>query len=120
MLTYNLSSFYSIPRFKQRFSIIVSPINNIIATLDAAKVANTVLFVASATNMVDETIREEILDAWGNKVIVSCLGQGLPNTIVAVTNVNKLSSKVRFYINNSLLYYFYNKIIFIKLIFFVW
>lgn len=100
MLTYNLSSFYSIPKFKQRFSIIVSPIDNIVATLDAAKVANTVLFVASAINMTDETIREEILDAWGNKVIVSCLGQGLPNTIVAVTNVNKLPSKVRFYINN--------------------
>ncbi|XP_046833169.1 pre-rRNA-processing protein TSR1 homolog [Vespa crabro] len=83
----------SIPRFKQRFSIIVPPIGNIIATLDAAKVANTVLFVVSATNMADGTIREEILDAWGNEIIVSCLGQGLPTTIVAVTNVDKLPFK---------------------------
>ncbi|KAL2720052.1 pre-rRNA-processing protein TSR1 [Vespula squamosa] len=85
----------SIPKFKQRFSIIVPPIGNIFATLDAAKVANTVLFVASAINIVDKIIREEILDAWGNEVMVSCLGQGLPTTIVAVTNLDKLPSKKR-------------------------
>lgn len=86
--------------------------------MDAVKVANTVLFVASAIDIANEIVKEEILDAWGNEVMVSCLGQGLPTTIVAVTNLDKLPSKVRFYLNKPLLYYFCNRIIIIKFIFF--
>ena len=32
------------------FSIVVAPVGNLFATLDIAKIATTVLFVASATN----------------------------------------------------------------------
>ncbi|XP_015176986.1 PREDICTED: pre-rRNA-processing protein TSR1 homolog isoform X2 [Polistes dominula] len=80
---------------KQRFSIIVPPIGNVFGTLDAAKVANTVLFVTSATNTVDGTVREEIIDDWGNEILKSCLLQGLPTSIVAATNVDKLPFKKR-------------------------
>ncbi|KAK2575866.1 hypothetical protein KPH14_007238 [Odynerus spinipes] len=85
----------SIPRFKQRFSIIVPPVGNVFATLDAAKIANTVLFATSATHTVDNTIREEVIDAWGNEIITSCLAQGLPTTIVTLTNLEKIPLKKR-------------------------
>jgi hypothetical protein len=58
------------------------------ATLDAVKVANTVIFVTSATK------EKEIIDDWGREVIVSCCAQGLPTSIVAVHNIQKLHIKV--------------------------
>jgi len=58
------------------------------ATLDAVKVANTVIFVTSATK------GKEIVDDWGKEIIMSCLAQGLPTTIVAVHNIQKLHIKV--------------------------
>ncbi|XP_043497043.1 pre-rRNA-processing protein TSR1 homolog isoform X1 [Polistes fuscatus] len=85
----------NIPRMmKQRFSIIVPPINDFFGILDAAKVANTVLFVTSATNKLG-TVTEEIIDTFGNEILYACLLQGLPTSIVAATNVDKLSSKIR-------------------------
>lgn len=88
-------SHISIPKFKQRFSIIVPPVGNVFATLDAAKIANTVLFATSATHAADDTIREEVIDTWGNEIITSCLAQGLPTTIVALTNLEKIPLKKR-------------------------
>ncbi|KAI4478605.1 hypothetical protein M0802_014454 [Mischocyttarus mexicanus] len=85
----------SISKMKQRYSLIIPPIGNVFATLDAAKVANTVLFVTSATNAVDGTIKEEILDDWGNEILKCCLLQGLPTSIIAATNVDKLPVKKR-------------------------
>jgi len=58
------------------------------ATLDAVKVANTVIFVTSATK------EKEIIDDWGREVVMSCCAQGLPTTIVAVHNIQKLHIKV--------------------------
>lgn len=77
---------------KQRFSIIVPPIGDVLATLDAAKVANTILFVTSVTCQTNSD--REIIDDWGKKIIVSCLAQGLPTTIFAVHNIQKLHIKV--------------------------
>ncbi|XP_032663678.1 pre-rRNA-processing protein TSR1 homolog [Odontomachus brunneus] len=81
-------------KFKQRFSIIVPPMGNVLATLDAAKVANTILFVTSVTSETNDTKREAI-DDWGKEIIISCLAQGLPATIFAVHNIKKLHIKKR-------------------------
>lgn len=61
--------------------------------MDAAKVANTILFVTSVTNEINDTKREAI-DDWGKEIIISCLAQGLPATIFAVHNIKKLHVKV--------------------------
>jgi len=39
-------------------------------------------------------IEQEIIDDWGKEIIVSCLAQGLPSTMVAVHNIGKLHIKV--------------------------
>ncbi|XP_014601406.1 PREDICTED: pre-rRNA-processing protein TSR1 homolog isoform X2 [Polistes canadensis] len=84
----------NIPRMKQRFSIIIPPINDFYGILDAVKVANTVLFVTSAINTFNGTVTEEIIDKFGNEILYACLLQGLPTSIVAAINVDKLPSKI--------------------------
>ncbi|KAM0733978.1 Pre-rRNA-processing protein TSR1-like protein [Formica fusca] len=84
-----------VPRMKQRFSIIVPPIGNVLATLDAAKVANTILFITSVACQTNGDTEREIVDKWGKKIIVSCLAQGLPTTIFAVHNIQRLHIKKR-------------------------
>lgn len=66
---------------------------DILATLDAAKVATTILFVTSASQT-NDGMQREIIDVWGKQIIVSCLAQGLPSTIVTVHNIQKLHVKV--------------------------
>ncbi|XP_076236064.1 tsr1 ribosome assembly factor isoform X1 [Calliopsis andreniformis] len=85
----------SVPRFKQRFSIIVPPVGNIFATLDAAKVATTVLFIVSAVNQCSNSPKHNILDQWGEEVITSCVAQGLSIPVVALTNLENLHLKKR-------------------------
>lgn len=67
---------------------------NVLATLDAAKVATTILFVTSVANQTNDGTQKEIIDDWGKEIIVSCLAQGLPSTIVAVHNIQRLHIKV--------------------------
>lgn len=83
---------------KQRFSIIVPPIGNVLATLDAAKAANTILFITSVTCQTNSDTDKEIIDDWGTNIIVSCLAQGLPTTIFAVHNIQRLHIKVSKYL----------------------
>ncbi|XP_033355343.1 pre-rRNA-processing protein TSR1 homolog [Bombus vosnesenskii] len=85
----------SVPRFKQRFSIVVPPVGNLFATLDIAKIATTVLFVASATNKSDNSPRSEVLDDWGTEIIMPCVAQGLTTPLIALTNVESLHIKKR-------------------------
>lgn len=84
----------SIPRFKQRFAIIIPPVGDIFSTLDAAKVADTVLFLISAKSNVEGETAEEIIDTWGENIILSARAQGLPTTIVALTDLDNLPQKV--------------------------
>ncbi|XP_011155361.1 pre-rRNA-processing protein TSR1 homolog [Solenopsis invicta] len=85
----------SIPRLKQRFSIIVPPIGDVLATLDAARVATTILFVTCVTSEANDRTQRNVIDAWGKEIIASCLAQGLPSTIVAVHNIQILHIKKR-------------------------
>lgn len=87
---------------KQRFSIITPPIGNVLATLDAAKVATTILFVISAVNQVNDDTERQVIDDWGKEILMSCLAQGLPSTIVAVNNIQKLHIKVSSNCSSSL------------------
>lgn len=75
---------------------------DILATLDAAKVATTILFVTSVASRTKDSVQREIIDDWGERVIVSCLAQGLPSTIVTVHNIQRLHIKVSSCVFNTL------------------
>lgn len=72
----------------------VPPVGNLFATLDIAKIATTVLFVASATNKSDNSPRFEVFDDWGKEIIMPCVAQGLTTPLIALTNVENLHIKV--------------------------
>ncbi|KAJ8680319.1 hypothetical protein QAD02_016106 [Eretmocerus hayati] len=91
----SVATHISIPRFKQRFSIVVPPVGDIFATLDFAKVANTILFVTSAVNEIDKSQNTEIIDSWGSEIIHAVISQGLATPIVAVTDLESLPMKKR-------------------------
>jgi pre-rRNA-processing protein TSR1 len=57
------------------------------STLDALKVADTVLFLVSAC-------QQNGIDAVGEDVLTSSLAQGLPSTVVAVMDLESLPPKV--------------------------
>ncbi|KDR22360.1 pre-rRNA-processing protein TSR1 homolog [Zootermopsis nevadensis] len=78
----------SIPRFKQRFSVMVPLHGDLYSILDALKVADTVLFLVSAC-------QQHGVDAVGEKILTSSLAQGLPSTIVAVMDLDSLPPKKR-------------------------
>ena len=88
------NSLNSIPRFKQRFSIIIPPVGDMLSTLDAAKVADTVLFLIAAKSKIEGEATEEIIDTWGENIILAARSQGLPTTIVALTNLDNIPQKV--------------------------
>lgn len=64
---------HSIPRFKQRFSFIVPPIDNELAILDTLKICDTALFLISAAGGID--FGAEPVDDWGNKTIMTAFAQ---------------------------------------------
>lgn len=64
------------------------------AVLDAAKVANTILFVSSAINEAEKSARTDVIDSWGEEIMPALISQGLPTTIFALTDVEALPIKV--------------------------
>ncbi|XP_071581477.1 uncharacterized protein [Temnothorax nylanderi] len=83
-----------VPRLKQRFSIIVPLMGDVLATLDAAKVATTILFVTSVASQANDGTQRDIIGDWDKEIIMSCLTQGLPSTIIAVHNIQRLHIKI--------------------------
>jgi len=71
-------------RFKQRFSFVIPPVNDLYAILDSVKVSDTVLFVWPG----DEELEEP-----ANLVLSSILSQGLPTPVHAIIGTEELSSK---------------------------
>lgn len=90
-----LTFLLSVPKLKQRFSFIVPPAGNVLATLDAAKVSSTILFVASATEGSDSSPRRCIIDDQGKYILNQCFAQGLPTSLVALINLDNIPIKVR-------------------------
>ncbi|KAK9752782.1 Importin beta binding domain [Popillia japonica] len=82
-----------IPKFKQRFAIVIPPINDEFAILDTMKVANTVLFMASAENGINS--ESEVIENWGTKLLLTSFSQGLPTPIIAVADLDNIPVKKR-------------------------
>lgn len=76
----------SVPRFKQRFAFIVPQTGNIHATMDAVKVANTLMFLYSA---------EEGMDEEGELLLTVLLAHGLPSTVHVIQGLSKVPAKKR-------------------------
>ncbi|XP_066992121.2 pre-rRNA-processing protein TSR1 homolog [Anabrus simplex] len=78
----------SLPRFKQRFSLVVPAVGDLYSVLDALKVADTVLFVVSA-------VSQSELDPAGEVLLTAAMAQGLPSTVVALTHLDSIHPKKR-------------------------
>lgn len=78
------------PRFKQKFSFVCPPIDNELSVLDALKVADTALFVISAS-----VGSEDVIDSWGQKILMSSFSQGLPTPVVVITDLDVIAQKKR-------------------------
>ncbi|XP_049809647.1 pre-rRNA-processing protein TSR1 homolog [Schistocerca nitens] len=76
----------SIPRLKQRFTIVCPRHGDLYGVLDALKVSDTVLFLLSA----DEA---EGLDTTGEVLLTAAMAQGLPTPVVAVTHLDNVPIK---------------------------
>lgn len=66
-------SFLSMPRFKQRFSLVCPPVDNHFAILDTLKVSDSVLFLTSA--VAGKEYGAETIDNWGTNMLQECFGQ---------------------------------------------
>lgn len=77
----------SLPVFKQRYAFICPEVDNEFETLDALKVADSVLFLVSAL--------DSPIDEWGEKILAAAIGQGMPSPIVAAMDIESLNPKKR-------------------------
>nr|CAH7717750.1 unnamed protein product [Callosobruchus chinensis] len=83
----------SIPRFKQRFAFIAPPAGNDFASLDTLKIADTVVFLVSAAKGLEEN--EDLIDRWGNNILLSSFAQGLPTPVVIISDLESIPPKKR-------------------------
>lgn len=77
----------SVPRFKQRFSFIEVTPGDVYATLDALKVADTVLFLETARHW------EEGLYPEAELLLTTSMAQGLPTPVVAIMDLETVPKK---------------------------
>lgn len=66
-------SFHSIPRFKQKFSLVIPPLDNELNILDTLKVSDTVVFLVSGAAGIE--FGAELIDEWGNNILLSAFAQ---------------------------------------------
>ncbi|VEN52810.1 unnamed protein product, partial [Callosobruchus maculatus] len=83
----------SIPRFKQRFAFIAPPAGNDFGILDTLKIADTVVFLISAAKGLEEN--EDLIDRWGNNILLSSFAQGLPTPVVIISDLESIAPKKR-------------------------
>ena len=72
----------SVPRFKQRFGFLTPPHGNLYALLDAAKVADSMVFLVSP---------ESGLDTYGDHCLSCIFAQGPPAPVLAIQVCVQLS-----------------------------
>jgi len=83
--------FYRIDQFKQGFTFIRPDCSSILGLLDTLKVVDTILFMISADRGFDRDV----------DLLMTCiLAQGLPSTVVAITDLDKIPLKVGLVINS--------------------
>ncbi|ELU03121.1 hypothetical protein CAPTEDRAFT_173748 [Capitella teleta] len=78
------ATYISVPRFKQRFGFLVPPYGDLYAMLDAAKVADSILFLLSPSDAIDK---------YGEHCLSCLYAQGLPSSIVALQGLKKFPAK---------------------------
>ena len=86
----NLNYFYfsRIPRFRQRFSFVSTEAGNLYGAMYIAKVADTVIFLVSATEFTDDE---------GEYLLTSISAQCLPAAVtVACVSRSKIEKKISF------------------------
>lgn len=80
--------FFRIEQFKQAFTFIRPDCSSVLGLLDTLKVIDTILFIVSADGGFDHDV----------DLLMTCiLAQGLPSTVVAITNLDKIPLKVCYY-----------------------
>lgn len=95
VLSYKLrftTCYFSTPRFKQKFSFITPTIDNELAVLDALKLCDAVVFLLSTSGGVYE---DNLIDKWGQNILLSSFSQGLPTPVVVVTDLESVAQKKR-------------------------
>lgn len=86
---------YRVPRFKQRFTFVLADTSRIYHTLDLLKVADAVIFLTSVNGLSEN----------GDIVMTCVMSQGLPNTVLAVTDLQTAPLKVCTFIMILLVFY---------------
>jgi len=66
---------FTVPRFKQRITVVVPDFNSIQSVLDVCKVCDSVVFLMSATSDTEE---------WGDTLLSAVLAQGLSSDPIFV------------------------------------
>lgn len=61
--------------------------------MDAAKVADTILFLTSVESESNE-LTSKAIDDWGEEILLASIAQGLPSSIVAIADLESLHPKV--------------------------
>ncbi|CAG9814514.1 unnamed protein product [Phaedon cochleariae] len=84
---------FSMPRFKQKFAFVMPTLDKDFAVLDALKVADTILFLISASSGHEDN--DLVIDKWGESIITSSFAQGLPTPIIALTDLESIALKKR-------------------------
>lgn len=64
---------FSIPRFKQRYSLVIPSLDNELAIMDTLKLSDTVLFLISAAAGIE--FGSELIDEWGNGILTAAFAQ---------------------------------------------
>ncbi|XP_012255079.2 pre-rRNA-processing protein TSR1 homolog isoform X2 [Athalia rosae] len=81
------------PRFKQRFSFIFPSLGDTFANLDAAKIADSILFLVPAIRKSTSGSTDAPIDNWGEEIMTAMIAQGLPSVVVAVMDLETIHPK---------------------------
>ena len=75
----------TVPRFKQRFSLVQPTRNSLHAVMDTAKVCDTIVFLLCP---------HTAMDSWGETLLSSVLAQGLPcQPVFVVGSMDEIPAK---------------------------
>lgn len=76
---------FRVEQFKQAFTFVRPDCSSVLGLLDTLKVVDTILFMVSAEGGFDQDV----------DLLMTCiLAQGLPSTVVAITDLEKIPLKV--------------------------
>ena len=94
---------FSLPRFRQNFSVIVPKPGDLYAALDACKSADSVIFLISPASDNESFISDKTssnegalgFDAVGEELLSAIMAQGLPSPIFLLNDIDIVPLKKR-------------------------